>query len=294
MKIGFLTACLRGLSLEELVKWARERGFQALEVACWPKISGRDYFASHIDVDKLEAEEIKDLFKSNNLEISSLAYYDNNLDPDLSEREAKHSHLKKVVDAAQKLGVNLVGTFIGRDPGKTIEENFKEVAKVFPDLVIYAREKNVRLMIENCPMQGWQFEGLIGNIAYNPQTWDRLFEILPEVGLNFDPSHLYWQGVDYLDCIGRFKEHIFHTHAKDAEVIDKEYSKNGIFGSNWWRHRIPGLGGINWAEFVSALQENGYDQVLSIEHEDPVWEGSEEKVKKGLILGQRHLSQFIV
>jgi len=294
VKLGFLTACLKELSLEELVEWAKERGFEALEVACWPRVSGRDYFASHIDVANLKAGEVKELFKNNGLEISSLAYYDNNLAPDPSAREAKHNHLKKVIDAAKELEVELVGTFIGRDPGKTIEENFKEVARAFPPLATYAKERGVRLMIENCPMQNWQFEVLIGNIAYNPQTWEKLFEILPEVGLNFDPSHLYWQGIDYLDCIRRFKDRILHAHAKDAEIADRECSKNGIFGAGWWRHRLPGLGGIDWAEFISALQENGYDGVLSIEHEDPVWEGNEEKVKKGLILGKRHLMQFII
>jgi len=294
VKLGFLTACLKELSLGELVKWAKEEGFEALEVACWPRTSGRDYFASHIDVVNLKAGEVKALFKNNNLDISSLAYYDNNLDPDLSARKAKHNHLRKVIDAAKELEVDLVGTFIGRDPGKTIEENFKEVANVFPDLLDYAKGKGVRLMIENCPMQNWQFEGLIGNVAYNPQTWQTLFEILPEVGLNFDPSHLYWQGIDELDCIRRFKGRILHAHAKDTELVDREYFENGIFGSGWWRYRLPGLGGIDWAELISTLQENGYDGVLSIEHEDPVWEGSEEKVKKGLVLGKRHLSQFIV
>lgn len=298
MKLGFLTACLPNVRLGDLIKWAKEYNFNMLEVACWPIDNARDYSGSSIEVDSLnrdKANKIREIFKINSVEISSLAYYDNNLDPNPEGRKKKLAHLRKVIDAANLLGVNLVGSFIGRDPHKTIKENFEEVKKVFPDILKYALDKGVRLMIENCPMENWQFEGLIGNIAYNPETWNQLFEIIPEkgFGLNFDPSHLYWQQIDYLSCIRQFKERIFHVHAKDTEIIHKGLSQDGIFGSGWWRYRLPGLGKINWSEFISVLKENDYDGVLSIEHEDPVWRGSEDKVKKGLSLGQRYLSQLI-
>lgn len=296
MKLGFLTVCLRGIKLENLVRWGKKYGFQMLEVPC-PPIKNTGEYPGGIDVANLKAEEadrIKEVFRTNSMEISSLAYYDNNLDPDLEKRKNRLAHLKKVIDVARLLGVNLVGTFIGRCYYKTVKENFSEVRKVFPDIVKYASDRGVRIMIENCPMENIPYEGVVGNIAYNPETWHQLFEIVPDIGLNFDPSHFYWQKIDYLSCIREFKDKIFHVHAKDTEIIYKNLAREGIFGHHWWRYRLPGLGGINWSKFISVLGENGYDGVLSIEHEDPLWGGSDEKVKKGLILGQRHLSQFLI
>ena len=121
-------------------------------------------------------------------------------------------------------------------------------------------------------------------------------------GLNFDPSHLYWLGIDYLRAAKDYAPKILHAHAKDAEFLADGTYRYGIFArqidptpwkSGWWRYRIPGLGSINWKKLISTLQTAGYNNVLSIEHEDPIWEGNEEKVKHGLVLGLKHLSQFV-
>ena len=144
MKLGFLTACLPEVRIEDLANWAKGHGFDMLEVACRPMKNVRDYPGSSLDVVNLtpdKAAGIKEIFGTSALEISSLAYYDNNLDPDPEARKRKHAHLKKVIDAANLLGVDLVGTFIGRHPGKTIKENFDETGKVFPDLLKYASDK---------------------------------------------------------------------------------------------------------------------------------------------------------
>ena len=89
------------------------------------------------------------------LELSALAYYDNNLHPDPAEREAYHGHVRACIDAAAALGGVPVGTFIGRDPGRSVAENLREAERVFPPLVDYAGERGVKLMIENCVMEGW-------------------------------------------------------------------------------------------------------------------------------------------
>lgn len=298
MYIGFFTACFPQLSLEEVVKWAQSVGFGGLEIACWPRRHERDYASSHIDVLNLtpeNAQAIKELFKKGNLRISSLGYYDNNLHPDIEKRNQIHQHLYKVIEAAKMLEVDLVGTFIGRNPDLTIEENFNEYKKVFPEIVSYAKQNGVRLMIENCPMYGWQKPELVGNIAYSPENWEKMFSIIPDehFGLNFDPSHLLWLGVDYIDVIKKFANRIFHVHAKDAEVVKPVLKNTTIYGKGWWRHRLPSMGEIDWRRFILTLLESGYDGVLSIEHEDPVFEGSEEKVKKGLILAYRFLNLFI-
>lgn len=298
MKLGFLTACLN-LKLEEVVKWASQSGFEMLEIGCWPRVHGRDYASSHIDVvnfNEREADKVIKLFLENNISISSLAYYDNMLDPDPRARESKHNHLKKVIDAAKLLNCDLVGTFIGRNPNKTIKENLEEFRKVFISLLEYAEGKNVRLMIENCPMVGWQFEGLPGTISFSPELWEEMFRIIPSknFGLNFDPSHLFWLQVDYLQVVRKFGKYIFHVHAKDTVIIKDKLNHVSIYGSGWWQARMPGLGEINWPRFIATLQEVGYDGVVSIEHEDPVWSGSEEKIKKGLILALRHLKPLLI
>ncbi len=308
MKIGFLTACLPNLVLDKLVQWASQKGFKTLELAAWPVDSSRDYQARQIDAANFtieEAEKIKILFKDNNMEISAMAYYDNNIHPNLEQRNSYLTHLKKVIDTASMLDVKLVGTFVGSNPELSPNENMKEIKKVFTDVLKYAVDKNVSIMIENCPMENWVKFGLPGNYAYSPELWDALFNELPQenFGLNFDPSHLYWLGINYLQAAADFSDKIFHAHAKDTEIIAEGEYQYGIFGrqidpvpwkSGWWRYRMPGSGEINWQKFISTLQENGYDKVLSIEHEDPVWEGSEDKVKTGLELGLKHLSQFVI
>lgn len=308
MKLGFLTACLPQLPLEDLVQWASAQGFQMLELAAWPVDTTRDYQARQIDAanfSKDDAKRVQELFAKHNLGISAMAYYDNNLDPDLTKRKFYHGHLKKVIDTAALLDVDLVGTFVGARPDRSPNESMKEIGEVFRGLVKYAEDKGVRLMIENCPMENWQRFGLPGNFAYSPELWEALFNEVPSdnFGLNFDPSHLYWLGIDYIQCAKEFASKIFHAHAKDTEILLEGKNRYGLFGcqldpipwkSGWWRYRVPGMGEIDWRKFISALQEAGYDFVLSIEHEDPIWEGSEEKVKKGLLLGKKHLAQFVV
>ena len=308
MKLGFLTACLPQVGLEELVRWAAQQGFQTIELAAWPVHSERDYQARQIDAARFsrsDAERVKDLLARYGLEISAMAYYDNNLDPDGRKRRERINHLKRVVNAAALLGVDLVGTFVGGRPDRSPSENMKEIGKVFRPLVRYAADRGVRLMIENCPMDGWQRFGLPGNFAYSPELWEAIFSEVPgkNFGLNFDPSHLYWLGIDYLRSAKEFAGKIFHAHAKDTEILHDGLYRHGVYGrqidpvpwkSGWWRYRIPGLGSIDWKRFISTLQESGYDGALSIEHEDPVWEGSEVKVKHGLALGLKHLGQFVV
>lgn len=305
MKIGFLTVALGNTKLEEIAKWSSENGFEALEVAVWPLVNERDFSSTTIDVtnfSKKKAEEIRKMLEKYNLIISSLAYYDNNLDSNPEKRKNVNEHLKKVIDAAHLLKVELVGTFIGRNIRKSVEENIKEFEKVFKPLITYAEKKNVRLMIENCPMVGWQEPEKIGNIFYSPQLWKEILRITPNsFGINFDPSHLYWLGIDHIKTLEEFKDRIFHVHAKDVEVNDSMLYQQGIFGyfgsnlhgKSWWIYRLPGLGEINWQEFVRALKRIGYDFVISIEHEDPVWAGTIEKSKIGLKMGLEHLRNSI-
>lgn len=308
MYTGFLTGCLGSMPLKDKAKWAAEKGFKALEISCWPKVNDRDYSGSDIDVANLtpeEAEEIKKYLNEYGLTISSLAYYDNNLDRDPEKRKYINNHVKKCIDAAVMLGTSMVGTFVGRNIDKSIRDNFDEFEKVFGDLVKYAEDKGIKLIIENCPMEGWQVRGLPGTISFTPELWQEMFKRVPakNFGLNLDPSHLVWQFIDYIDVIPEFKDRIYHVHAKDTEIFEDSFKRYGVFNRQlysgvrgehgYWRYRMPGLGRVDWVKFINKLKENGYDGVISIEHEDPLYEGSEEKVKEGLLLGLKHLNQFV-
>jgi sugar phosphate isomerase/epimerase len=226
MKLGFLTACMPERSLEEIAAWASEHDFEALELAAWPQLGDRPFTASHVAADRLDAaevERVRGALDSHGLGLSALAYYDNNLHPDSTEREAIHTHVRACIDAAAELGGVPVGTFIGRDPARSVAENLREAERVFPPLVDYAGEKGVRLMIENCVMEGWHPDGYPGNLAYSPELWEWMFEL--GLYLNFDPSHLLWLGIDPVEALRPYVDRVVHAHAKDAETFSAERNR---------------------------------------------------------------------
>jgi sugar phosphate isomerase/epimerase len=305
MKLGLMTAALGGMDLDALAGWASAEGFQTLEVACWPMVTGdrRRYAGvTHIDVDALDASgvaTIHRLLADRRLEISSLAYYPNNLDPDLAVRAAAHEHLRKVILAAEQLGVTLVGTFIGRDPSRSVADNLAEVERVWPDLVRFAGQHGVTIVIENCPMIFSSDEWPGGkNLAYSPAIWRRLFEIVDadNFGLNLDPSHLVWQFIDYERAVREFGPRIHHVHAKDMEIDRDGLFEHGVMatGIGWQIPRLPGLGEIRWDRFIAALYAVGYQGAISIEHEDRSFEGDEDLVKRGFLLARDVLRPLVV
>jgi sugar phosphate isomerase/epimerase len=305
MKLGLMTAALPSLDLEALAGWAAGEGFQALEIACWPKVTGdrRRYAGvTHIDVDGLDAaraQAIRRMLDGHGLTISSLAYYPNNLDPDEKARLAAHDHLRKVIVAAEALGVGLVGTFIGRDQHRSVGDNLVEVGKVWPDLVEFAGRHGVTIVIENCPMIFSIDEWPGGrNLAYSPAIWRRLFEIVDadNFGLNLDPSHLVWQFIDYERAVREFGPRIRHVHAKDMEIDRDGLFEHGVMstGMGWQIPRLPGLGEIRWDRFMAALYAVGYDGAISIEHEDRSFEGDEALVKRGFLIARDVLKPYVV
>ena len=224
MKLGLLTAAFPDLTLEEVAAWAAEHGFEALEVACWPAGGGerRRYAGvAHIDVDALDPDEVRATLDRYGLSISALAYYPNNLDPQDEQREHVNAHLRKVVDAAQRLGVDVVGTFVGNDKDRPLPENLDRFREVWPPLVHHAGERGVKIAIENCPMIfSWDEWPGGTNLAWAPAIWDEMFSAIPDqnFGLNLDPSHLVWLMIDYERAVYDYADRIFHVHAKDLEV----------------------------------------------------------------------------
>ena len=306
MKLGFLTACLPGLSLDDVAAWAAAEGYQGLEVAVWPDVPGRDWEASHIAVGSLDqhgADSIRAMLARHGLTVSALAYYENNLHADDKRRDEIHQHLRSVIDAAQLLGCVLVGTFVGRDVTRSVEENLRIAETALPPLVDYAAARGVRLVVENCPMEGWHPDGYPANLAYSPELWDWMAEL--GLYLNFDPSHLVWQGIDPVRVLARHLSRVLHVQAKDIQVDDTARDRYGVFGravdrssspwqSGWWRYRVPGLGEVDWRRVVDTLYEGGFDGFVSVEHEDPVWSGSPERVKQGLVIARRTLGPLLV
>ena len=305
MKLGFITACFPGLTLEEVVTWAAQAGYEALEVAAWPRLGDRPFTATHLDVDDLddaEVDAVLELCARNDIEISSISFYDNNLHPDPDERKAINEHLARCIDAAAKLGCPTVGTFVGRDPSASVNDNLAEAERVFAPLVARAGEAGVKLIIENCVMEGWHPDGYPGNLAYSPELWEWMFSI--GLYLNYDPSHLMWIGIDPVTALRPYLDHIPHAQAKDIQLFPERRDRYGFFGKTrerqdawdvgWWRYRVPGLGQVDWVSLVDALYEGGFDGVLSVEHEDPVWGGTEERVKIGLEIAHRTLRPLLV
>lgn len=303
MKLGLMSAALPNLSLEELAKWAAENGFGMLEIACWPvgKAERRYAGVTHIDVATLtpeKAKQIRATLDDYGLDISSLGYYPNPLHPDPAHREMVIGHLKKVILGAEMLGVPVVGTFVGRDKNKTMEENFAAFEEIWPPIVKFAAEHNVKIAIENCPMIFSNDEWPGGNnMAISPSVWRKMFEIIPDenFGLNLDPSHLIWQMIDYVRVVYEFGDRIFHVHAKDLRIDYEGLYQNGVLslGMGWQIPRLPGLGDVEWGKFISALYGVGYDYVVSIEHEDRAFEGTEELVKRGFLIARDVLLPYI-
>jgi sugar phosphate isomerase/epimerase len=302
VKLGLLTAAFPDLSLEQVAEWAASEGFEMLEVACWPAAGGerRRYAGvSHIDVENFDPDAVRGLLERHGLELSSLAYYPNNLHPDDREREAAHAHLRKVIAAAERLGVGLVGTFVGNDKDRPLPENLQRFRELWPPLVEYAGEHGVRIAIENCPMIFSYDEWPGGNnLAWSPAIWDELFSAIPaqNFGLNLDPSHLVWLMIDYERAVYDYAERIFHVHAKDMEIRREGLYRHGSLSSGigWQVPRLPGLGEVRWDRFLSALYAVGYDGPVIIEHEDRGFEGSLEIVKRGFEIARNVLRPYIV
>jgi sugar phosphate isomerase/epimerase len=303
MKLGFVSAILPDLSLKEVVTFASDSGFDCVELMCWPKGKAERRYAgvTHIDVadfDAADATKVKALMAEAGVEISGLGYYPNPLTPDKEEAAVYIDHIKRVIKAAAHLDVGVVNTFIGRDWTKSIDDNWPRFKEVWPPLVAFAEEHNVRIGIENCPMYFTSDEWPSGkNLAHSPAIWRRMFEEIPSksFGLNYDPSHFVWQHIDYIKPLWEFADRIFHVHAKDARLDRNHLDEVGVLATPLEFHtpKLPGLGDVNWGIFFSVLSDVGYKDSVCIEVEDRAYEGSLQSRKQALHQSARYLKQFI-
>jgi len=303
INLGFVSAILADQTFEKVMSFAAKTGYSCVEIMCWPvgKAERRYAGVTHIDVadlSKKKVDKIHDTLEQKGVTISGLGYYPNPLEANKKNADRYVTHIKKVIDAASRLGLKNVNTFIGRDHLSSVEDNFKRFKKVWPGIVKYAEKRGVKIGIENCPMFFTNDEWPGGkNLASSPAIWRRMFEEIPSdnFGLNYDPSHLVWQFMDYIRPIYEFKERIFHVHIKDAKLMREKLNDVGILATPLSFHspKLPGLGDVDWGKFFSALTDIGYDGAACVEVEDRSYEGSLQMRKRSLIQSREYLKQFL-
>ncbi|MFO0878779.1 MAG: sugar phosphate isomerase/epimerase family protein [Gemmataceae bacterium] len=301
MQLGFVSAILPDLSLDELFDFARQEEFDCIELMCWPpgKADRRYAGVTHLDVtalDDLQVAHLHHLVETTGVRISGLGYYPNPLAPEADHRTEVAAHLARVIDAAGRLGLGVVNTFIGRDPARTIEAQWSQMVDIWTPLVARAEAAGVRIAIEHCPMLFSNDEWPGGkNLAISPAIWRRLFAQFPgkTLGLNFDPSHLVWQFIDVPRAIREFHDRIYHVHAKDARIDHDRLYNLGVTGLMWHTPKLPGMGDVAWGPFFSALTDARYRGPVCIEVEDRAYEGSLEDRMRSLRQSARFLRQWV-
>jgi sugar phosphate isomerase/epimerase len=302
MKLGFVSAILPELSLEEVLSFAAAERFACVELMCWPRGKAERRYAgvTHVDTEPFgpdAVDRIRRLLQQTGVAISGLGYYPNALSPDPDEARTCIEHIKSVIRAAALLGVGVVNTFIGRDWRRSVEDNWPGFLQVWRPMVKLAEEQRVKIAIENCPMLFTADEWPGGkNLAHAPAVWRRMFQDIPSpnFGLNYDPSHLVWQQMDYVQPIYEFGDRIFHVHAKDAKVERQRLADVGILATPLQYHRpkLPGLGDVDWGRFLSALTDVGYRGPVCIEVEDRAYEAQLDDRKEALRLSRNFLSRY--
>ena len=301
MQLGFVSAILHDLSLEEVLAFAADEGFPCVELMCWPPGQADRRYAgvTHLNAANFTeeaAEHVRDLLRIHGVSISGLGYYPNPLDPNPEHRKLVAEHLKCVIRAAPKVGVNVVNTFIGRDPAQCLATSLKQAKDVWPAILAEAEACGVKVGIEHCPMLFSDDEWPGGkNLASSPAIWRELFTMFPghTLGLNFDPSHLISQFIDCGRALREFGSRIVHVHAKDERIDRDRLYEVGVLGLGWHKPKLPGLGDVNWGEFFAELTDTGYNGPVCIEVEDRAYEGSLDDRKRALRQSRKFLEQFM-
>ncbi len=303
MKLGFVSAILPDQTLEEVVQFAAETGYDCVELMCWPKGKAERRYAgvTHIDVLNLSDADVDNILQCMSdagVTISGLGYYPNPLTPNETEANIYSEHLKQLILAAKRLSVNIVNTFIGRDQTRTIDANWHRFKDVWKPLIQFAEDNDIRIGIENCPMFFTEDEWPSGqNLAYSPAIWERMFTEIPSnnFGLNFDPSHFIWLQMDYLKPLTTFADRIFHVHAKDVRLDRERLNEVGILATPLQYHtpKLPGLGDVDWGRFFSVLSDTGYEGSVCVEVEDRAYEATLESRQRALKQSHLFLRQFI-
>jgi sugar phosphate isomerase/epimerase len=303
MKLGFVSAILAELSLDEVLGFASAEGFSCVEIMSWPVGRAERKYAgvTHVDATHFTqamADDANALCAKHGVNISALGYYPNVLDADSTATAAQIEHLKKVIVATRMLGLNTTTSFIGRDWTKSVEDNWPKFIATWKPLIQFAEDNGVRIAIENCPMLFTKDEWPGGkNLMTTPAIWRRAFNDISSTsfGLNFDPSHFVLQFMDPESALHEFAGKFFHLHAKDVKINRARLNEVGAFAHplEWHQPRIPGYGEINWAHYIGTLMETGYNGPLCIEVEDDTFGKTLDGRKRALRVARNVLSPLV-
>ena len=304
MQLGFMTAIVPDLDLKGVFQIAAEIGYECIEVMCWPKGKAARRYAgiTHIDVDALNdatVDSIQALQEETGITISGLGYYPNPLTPDAEESQRSIDHIRAVIAGADRLGIRRMNPFVGRDWTKDVDDNWPRFLDVWKPIIEFAQQHNVRVGIENCPMSFTGDEWPGGkNLAHSPALWERMFNDIPSdhFGLNYDPSHMVFQQMDYVAPLREFSDKLFHVHAKDVRVDVDRLNRVGVlaYPNLWHSPKLPGLGDIDWDQFFSALTDSGYKGPVCVEVEDRAYEASNQDVYRSLKQSYNYLRNYVV
>jgi sugar phosphate isomerase/epimerase len=303
VQLGFVSAILPDLPLAEVARFAAAAGYDCVELMCWPLSKAERRYAgvTHVDVTDFtaaKADEVRRIMADAKVAISGLGYYPNPLSAKGDESDVAVAHLRRVIQAAALLGLKTINTFIGRDWTRSVDDNWPRLLEIWKPLVKFAEGNGVRIGIENCPMLFSKDEWPGGkNIATSPQLWRRMFSDVgsASLGLNYDPSHMIWQQMDYLRPLREFKDRLFHIHAKDVRLDRERLNEVGILAhpSEYHTPKLPGMGDVNWGHFFSVLTDAGYQGPVCVEVEDRAYEGSLELRKASLVQSQTYLRNYV-
>jgi sugar phosphate isomerase/epimerase len=304
MKLGFVSAIVPELSLEQVLAFARDEGFACVEAMCWPVGKAERKFAgvTHIDVTgftRAKADEVNALCARYGVSLTALGYYPNPLDPDPAVARHCVEHLKKVIIAAEKLGLKNVNTFVGRDWTKSVDDNWPRFLKTWRPIIRFAEDQGIKIGIENCPMSFTKDEWPGGkNLMTTPAIWRRAFSDIPSkhFGLNYDPSHFVLQHMDPTSPLREFQARLFHLHAKDVKIRRDRIHEVGVFAHplEWHQPRIPGYGEMDWGRFMGALMETTYRGPVCIEVEDDTFGKTLEARKNAVRVAGNVLRPYFV
>ncbi len=250
MKIGFYTSTLGDRPIDEVIDFAASEGFDAIEIDV----------GSHIPTPG-DLAPIVARARAKGLTVSSVTLTGNQLEPDETARTELRARTKAYLRAAADAGVPIFVYFAGRNPNVSEDENYGDFAAWSKELLESTADSPIKLVLENWPGRDKNF------IAVNPVGWRKLFSLVedPRLGLEFDPSHLIWQDIDPMAARKEFAGRIAILHAKDT-VLDRDVIE--AHGYPWFRYVLPGRGLIDWRSFLAEAHADGFDGVISLEHED--------------------------
>ncbi|MBE3101525.1 MAG: sugar phosphate isomerase/epimerase [Firmicutes bacterium] len=297
MKLGVFAVVLGSQSLEDALKYLSKSGVQAVELG-----TGGYPGTAHVKPEELLADDskitvLKGLINKYNMEISALSCHGNPVHPQKEIADSFHADFEKTVLLAEKLGINRIITFSGcpgDGPNATYpnwvtcpwpEDFLKVLDYQWNEVLIPYWKKAVKFAADH-GVTKIALEMHPGFCVYNPETLLKLRAAVGDViGANYDPSHLFWQGIDPVASIRKLGSAIYYFHAKDTKVDEINTGINGVLDTKHysdeinrsWVFRSVGYGhGYQvWKDIVSNLRMVGYDDVMSIEHEDSLMSANE-------------------